>query len=236
MGIRPAKTVREWKGQAWARISKRKPRKSFVKGAPQVRVRQWNMGVDKRFELEVDVVPKERIQLRDNQLEAARQAANKYLEKNLPEAFFLQVCAYPHLVIREHSALGVAGADRISKGMKRAFGKPKGRMARVKAGQAVFRARIYAKDLPILKKGLTRAEMKLSRSFNLILKDISKNTSNLARSVIGKKMKEVKVEVKVVEPVAVAEGAAPAEGAKAEGAEAPAEKKAEAKPAAKGKK
>lgn len=243
MGIRPAKTVRDWKGQAWSRISKRKPRKSFVKGAPHVRVRQWNMGVDKRYEIEVEIGPTSRIQLRDNQLEAARQAANKYLEKNLPENFFMQVCAFPHLVIREHSSLGVAGADRISKGMKRAFGKPKGRMARVQAQQAVMRARVYAKDLPILKKALKRAELKLSGTFQLNIRDITKDPVNLARDVIGKKMKEKKA----AEPKAVAaeEKAEAAEGEAKEGegeAEAGAEKgekpaaKAEAKPAAKGKK
>lgn len=100
MGIRPAKAIREWKGQAWSRISKRKPRKSYVKGAPHPKVRQYNMGTDKRFDLEVQLCPVKRLQLRDNAIEAARQAANKYLEKTLVDDFFFQVAAVPHLVIR----------------------------------------------------------------------------------------------------------------------------------------
>lgn len=238
MGIRPAKTIREWKGQAWARISKRKPRKSFVKGAPHVKVRQYNMGTDKRFELEIDLVPTQRLQLRDNAIEAARQAANKYLEKNLTDDFFMQVMAFPHLVIREHAALGVAGSDRISKGMKRAFGKPKGRMARVKAGQPVFRARIRKVQLKILKDAFSRAQAKLSGSYQLVIRDITADSKNLLRSVLGRKMKKKAEEVKVV---AAAE-AVPAEGAAKEGEAAGKDAKAapvakeEAKPAAKGKK
>ncbi len=198
MGLRPAKTIREIKGQAWARISKRKPRKSFVKGAPHPKVRQYNMGTDKRFDLEVDLIPDKDIHFRDNSLEAARQSANKYMEKTLIDNYFFTVMTFPHLVVREHSALGVAGADRISKGMKRAFGKPKGRMARVRAGNPVFRARIFAKDLPVLKEAIKRAMIKLSGTFTVSIRDIKNDSKNLMRSVAGRKMKK-KVEEKKVE-------------------------------------
>lgn len=211
MGLRPARTVRELKGQAWARISKSKPRKSFVKGAPHPKVRQYNMGTDKRFELEVEVVPDRDIQLRDNSIESARQAANKHLEKTLFENYFLQVVSYPHLVVREHSALGVAGADRISKGMKLAFGKPKGRMARIRAGEVVLRARIMKADLPALKEAMRRAQGKMSGAYTLVIRDITADSKNLARSIIGRKMKK-KEEAKPVEAVAAAEGATPAAG------------------------
>lgn len=234
MGLRPARTCREFKGQVWSRISKSKPRKSFVKGAPHSKVRQYNMGTDKRFELEVDVVPDYNIQLRDNSIEAARQAANKYLEKTLFENYFLQVASYPHLVLREHSALGVAGADRISKGMKRAFGKPKGRMARIKAGDAVLRARIMKSDLPALKQAMRRAQGKMSGSYTLVIRDITQDSKNLARSIIGRKMKKKEVEVKPAEEAAApaageAAGEAPKEGEKAPVTAAPAKEEKPAK-------
>ena len=221
MGIRPAKTIRDWKGQPWSRISKRRPRKSFVKGAPHPKVRQYNMGTDKRFELEVHLVPEINIQLRDNSIEAARQAANKYLEKKLMDNFFLQVVAFPHMVVREHSALGVAGADRISKGMKAAFGKPKGRMARVRAGEPVFRARILKKDLATLKEALRRSQRKMSGNYQLIVRDITTDAVNLARSLIGRKMKKKEEEKPVVAEAAAGEGAAVAgkEGEKTAGKE-----------------
>jgi large subunit ribosomal protein L10e len=208
-------------------MSQRRPRKSFVKGAPHPKIRQYNMGTDKRFELEVHMVPDIRLQLRDNSIEAARQAANKYLEKTLMDNFFFQVVSFPHLVVREHTALGVAGADRISKGMKAAFGKPKGRMARVKAGEPVFRARVMKKDLPALKEALRRSMRKLSGNYSLIIRDITVDPKNLLRSVLGRKMKKREEEKPVVEAAKTEAGAVPAEGAAAgkEVAAKPVEKK-----------
>ncbi|NYZ78484.1 50S ribosomal protein L16 [Candidatus Micrarchaeota archaeon] len=222
MGLRPARTCRYVRGHVWARISRRKPRKSYVKGAPHPKVRQYNMGVDKRYDLEVTLVAQRPMQLRDNCLEAGRQAANKFLEKNIFQNFFLQVSKYPHLVLREHSALGVAGADRISKGMKLAFGRPKGRLARLKNGDAVFTARVYYKDLNPMKDGLIRAARKLGGGFKIVSRDISKDPINLARKEHVFKTKEEP------KPVAAAATAVPAAGTApgAQGAAAPEVQKA----------
>ncbi|MBI4361504.1 50S ribosomal protein L16 [Candidatus Micrarchaeota archaeon] len=230
MGLRPARTCREVKGQPWARISKKKPRKSYVKGAPNVKVRQFNMGSDQYFDLEIDLVPDKPIQLRDNSLEAARQAINKVMEKALIDQFFLQVLKYPHLVLREHTNLGVAGADRISKGMKLAFGRPKGRMARIGAGEAVFRARVLKAALPVAKTAFKRGQLKLSGAFTLIIKDISNEQWNIdkkARGVVSfrkKVVEEAKVEAAPAAEGAAGEAAKPLEGKEGE--------KADAKPAA----
>lgn len=211
MGLRPAKTCRHVKGQPWTRVSQKKPRKSFVKGVPHARVRQFNMGTDKRYELEAKLVAAEPIQVRDNALESARQAANKFLEKKLVANFFLQVTRYPHLVLREHSVLGVAGSDRISKGMKRAFGRPKGRMACLHANEAVFVSRIMKKDLAVLREAFERAKKKLPGAYRTVLRDISNDSVNLARKEHVFKKKEEPKPVAEAAPVAVV-GAPPAEG------------------------
>lgn len=228
MGLRPARTVRKYQGQPWARLSNKKPRKSFVKGAPRPKVRQYNMGVDRYYEEEVDLIANHNIQLRDNAIEAARQVCVKYMEKNLPGQYYFGILKYPHLVIREHSALGVAGSDRISKGMKLAFGRPKGRMARIKHGEAVFTIRINTKDIGIVKEALRRAKLKLSGSFFEKKNDIRNDPKNKAK--IGK---EVIMKVKVTEekkkeevPVAGAAAAPAAEGKEGEKA---AEAKTDAK-------
>lgn len=234
MGLRPGRTVRVSQGQPWARMSNKMPRKSFVKGAPRPKVRQYNMGVDRFYETSVDLTADTDIQLRDNSLEASRQVAVKYLEKHLPGQYYFGILKYPHLVIREHSALGVAGSDRISKGMKLAFGRPKGRMARVKHGEAVFTIRINTKDLAIVREAFRRAKLKMSGSFSETIRDIRKDKKNLAK--VGK---EIVMKVKIVEEkkkeeapaAAAAAAAAPAEAGK-EGEKA-AEGKAEAKPDAK---
>ena len=227
MGIRPARTSRAIRGQPWSRTSKRKPRKSFVKGAPHPKVRQYLMGVDKPYDLEVEMVEEYPVRIRDNALEAARQAANKYLEKTLPGNYLMQVVPYPHLVLREHSALGVAGADRISKGMKRAFGKPKGRLAQVEGGKAVMRMRIYSKDLNTLKEAMRRAAIKMPGKTALKARDISKDSANLSRREVIFAKREI-VEEKPAEEAAAATpaaGAAPAEEAKEEKKESGGKKK-----------
>lgn len=223
MALRPAKTCRSPRGQPWARISLKTPRKSFVKGAPNPRVRQYNMGVDKRYEIEAMLVAEEAIQIRDNALEAARQAANKFLEKHLPGNYFLQLVAYPHLVHREHSMLGVAGADRISKGMKLAFGRPKSRLARLDKGDAVFIARVMEQDLPLLKQAFSRAEKKMSGKYLLKTRDIRRDPLNLARREHifeaveeEEKVEEKKAEEKEAEAREEVKGAKKEEGKAAE--------------------
>ncbi|MFH0835634.1 MAG: 50S ribosomal protein L16 [Candidatus Micrarchaeota archaeon] len=224
-GIRPAKTIRDLKAQPWTRTSRRRPRKSFVKGVPHTKIRQFNMGSDKRYDFEITLVAREGIQLRDNSIEAARMAANKVLEKEIPANYFLQVVSYPHVVLREHSAMGVAGADRISKGMKRAFGKPKGRLARVRKGKVVFLVRVYKTAERTVKKALKRASIKLSGHYDVKVRDITKDAINLARST----------EAEVIEAVAEI---APIKEAKVEGEAVAAiegeagEKKEDGKPAA----
>ena len=212
MGLRPARTIRTAQGQQWTRISTAKPRKSYVKGAPRPKVRQYEMGSDKYYERRVDLVCLYPIHVRDNAMEASRQAANKYLEKTLLiDNYFFKVNKYPHLVIREHSALGVAGADRISKGMKRAFGRPKGRMTRVNKGDAMFTVYCNEPAVRDAKIGLTRAKLKLSGDYSLMVTDITNEKFNLTKK--GKAARLAKVKVEEVKPTADAVPVAGAPGA-----------------------
>ncbi len=220
MGLRPAKCYREFQGQIWARFSNKKPRKSFVKGQPRPKIRQYLMGVDKRFEIEVDLVATRPIQIRDNALEAARQAANKYLEKHVPATYFMQILKYPHYVIRESNALGVAGADRISKGMKKAFGKPKGRILRVNVNEPLFRVRTTQANLAIVKKALDRAQRKMSGSWAPVWRDIRADAKNLVRSVEGVVFESKDAKAKEEADAAAAAAAAATATPGAEGAAA----------------
>lgn len=223
MGLRPAKTVRVLQGQPWARISNRKPRKSFVKGAPRPKVRQYNMGTDQFYDTQVDLVASSDIQLRDNAFEAARQVAVKYLEKHLLGQYFFGILKYPHLIAREHSALGVAGADRISKGMKRAFGRPKGRFARIYAGDSVFRIRVAGGPAALheVKEAYRRAKLKMSGSYHEVATDIRQNALNMSK--IGK---VIVMKVKVTEEKPKAEATPAAGEEKKEGEAAAGEAKA----------
>ncbi|OIO26025.1 hypothetical protein COX85_01060 [Candidatus Micrarchaeota archaeon CG_4_10_14_0_2_um_filter_55_9] len=231
--LRSARTCRTPRGQPWTRTSRSKPRKSYVKGVPHCRIRQFNMGKNKRFEVELELVSQYDVLVRDNAIESARMASNKYLERHLEHNYFLQVAKYPHHVLREHAALGVAGSDRISKGMKGAFGKPKGRMALVEKGGTLFRVRCEESAVKVAKDALKRAKLKIPGKHDVTVRDIRDEAYNLSRPLDIAAIEDVKVEEEKPVEEEVVEGEA-----KAEGEEKVEEKEGEGKeeePEAKGK-
>jgi large subunit ribosomal protein L10e len=174
MGLRPAHTCRGVGKVSWTRFSKKKPRKSFVKALPHNAVQIFNMGdAGKNYEMEIELVSEGAIQIRDNAIEAARQAVNKYLEKQIPANYYFKVLIFPHNVIRENKMIVGAGADRMQKGMRKSFGKPSDRAARVIANQRIFKIRLMKKDLGIIKEALRRARSKLSGTYYIKMAELN---------------------------------------------------------------
>ncbi|MEM0124425.1 MAG: 50S ribosomal protein L16 [Candidatus Micrarchaeaceae archaeon] len=168
MKIRPARTTRKLNSQAWARYSKRKPKKNFIKALPRNSLHIFQMGVMKPdYNLMMRLNANDDVQLRSNAIEAARQAANKYLEKSLTGNYFLRVNIYPHNVLREKRMASGAGADRISQGMTLAFGTPTAVAARVKKGQTVFELMINESKKEIGLEALRRSSKKLSGTYTI---------------------------------------------------------------------
>ena len=168
MGLRPAHTCRSLEKQPWARYSKRRPRKSFVKAMPHLSLLVYEMGDRKgKFDYTYDLVADYDIQLRDNSLEAARQAANKYLEKKILNQYFFKVRVYPHNVIRENKMIAGAGADRLQKGMRKAYGRATDRAARIHKGQEVFTIDVAKANVPFVMDAFRRATLKMSGSFTI---------------------------------------------------------------------
>jgi len=171
MGLRPAKTCRTLEKTAWARYSKKKPRKSFVKAMPHLSLLVYEMGNRKQpFDYTYDLVAEYAVQLRDNSLEAARQAANKYLEKAIPNLYFFKVRVYPHNVIRENKMIAGAGADRLQKGMRKSYGRSTDRAARINRGQPVFTIHVAKENASHISEAFRRAKMKMSGSFRAVQK------------------------------------------------------------------
>ncbi|RLG21104.1 50S ribosomal protein L16 [Candidatus Micrarchaeota archaeon] len=141
MGLRPARIYRAIQ-RAWTRTARRKVNKAFVKGVPDSRIRSFDMGSpkwQKEGDVEVYLIPSFSCQIRHNALEAARIACNRHMEKHVgKENYYFKVRVFPHQVLREHAMLSGAGADRLSSGMRKAFGKPVGRAAVVKKGQKIM--------------------------------------------------------------------------------------------------
>jgi hypothetical protein len=110
--------------------------------------------------------------------------------------------------------------------MKRAFGRPKGRMALLHKGDAVLRARIMKKDLPVLKEAFRRARLKMPGDFTLNVRDITGDSVNLARKEhVFKKKEEEKPKEEAAPAAAAATPTAEGETPATESKGAPEKKK-----------
>lgn len=122
------------------------PKSRFNRGVPDPKIRIFDLGRKRAtvddFPLCVHLVSNEYEQLSSEALEAARICANKYLVKLAgKEGFHLRVRAHPYHVVRINKMLSCAGADRLQTGMRGAWGKPNGTVARVNIGQIIMSVR-----------------------------------------------------------------------------------------------
>jgi len=115
-------------------------RREYMGGVPGSKIVTFDMGnLNQEFPLELALVAEEGCQIRHTALEAARITINRRLMGQLGRMnFCLKFRVYPHHVLRENKQATGAGADRVSEGMRLAFGKPIGTAARVKPGQKVI--------------------------------------------------------------------------------------------------
>ncbi len=156
---KPAKVYRIPKNRAYTR-------KEYIKAIPASKITIFDMGDVKnpdRFPVQVSLIAKEEGQITHNALEAARVAANRYLQKMLGRnGYYLKIRIYPHIILREHKMATGAGADRISDGMRLAFGKPVGLAARVSPNQKIMSVRVMPDNFNVAKEALRRAKNKIS--------------------------------------------------------------------------
>ncbi|MFP4045738.1 MAG: 50S ribosomal protein L16 [Candidatus Aenigmatarchaeota archaeon] len=163
MGLRPGRCYRKKKNKPYTRVSQRKPRKSYIKGVPGNKIKQFETGDKKRdFEIELKLIVEDNLRIRHNAIESSRVNANKYLVGALGEKnYFLKVLVYPHDVLRENPLATGAGADRLQEGMRKSFGNPIGTAARVDKGQAFMVVRAPEGKLAEAKEALRLAKHKL---------------------------------------------------------------------------
>ncbi len=159
----------------YTRISKYK-KKSFVRVTPNIKIVRFDMGALKKdFECQADMISKVPIQIRQEAIESARQACNRWLEKYLGKfGFYFKVRVYPFHILREHSLASGAGADRMSTGMAKAFGKPVGVAVQVKKGQKVFTVKVDKQNEAFARDSLAIAASKLPGTFTVQVTNIKK--------------------------------------------------------------
>ncbi|MBN2042249.1 MAG: 50S ribosomal protein L16 [Candidatus Aenigmarchaeota archaeon] len=155
MALRSAKCYRKHE-RPNTRVSVRKPRRSYVKGVPGIKIHRFEHGnVKKKFDTTMYMVARQPVQIRHNALESARISVSKELQKKVgEEGFFLKVLVYPHHVLRENPLATGAGADRFQTGMRKSFGRPISRAARVREGQRIVEIRLDKVNINFGKKAL----------------------------------------------------------------------------------
>merc|ERR1712215_227865 len=113
------------------------------------------------FPLCVHLVSDEYEQLSSEALEAGRICCNKYMAKYTgKDQFHIRIRVHPFHVIRINKMLSCAGADRLQTGMRGAFGKPLGTVARVNIGQPIISIRTLDKNKAHVVEALRRAKFK----------------------------------------------------------------------------
>merc|ERR1712166_1555104 len=152
MARRPARCYRYCKNKPY-------PKSRFNRGVPDPKIRIFDLG---RKRANVDEFPL-----------CIHLVSNKYLVKVAgKEGFHLRVRAHPYHVVRINKMLSCAGADRLQTGMRGAWGKPNGTVARVNIGQILMSVRTRDANRAIALETLCRSQYKFPGRQKII---VSKN-------------------------------------------------------------
>ncbi|MCQ5336709.1 MAG: 50S ribosomal protein L16 [Candidatus Methanomethylicia archaeon] len=156
MPERPAHCYRYFDTPPYTRLE-------YIKSIPQPKITRFEYGNPKgNFNKKLTLVPLEAGQIRHNALEAARIITTKYLSAKIGENnYYMRIRVFPHHILRENKMMAFAGADRLQDGMRKAFGKPVSRAARVKPFQPIIEVYVPEDKVEVAKEALRRASSKL---------------------------------------------------------------------------
>ena len=179
MPKRPWKSYRPLKGRAYIPKWKKtgKGRRYTIKHIPEPKIRMFTIRKESSdYYYVLTLYALESGQINHLSLEAARIACNRYLREKLGrDNYLMQIIPYPHHVVREHKMMAFAGADRLQDGMRRAFGKPFGRAARVKSNQKLMILKVRKEHLDKGKAAMRRARMKFPMPCRVVFEKIKKD-------------------------------------------------------------
>ncbi len=144
---------------------------NFVRAFPNINIVRFEYGDKKKnYDVHLYLKSKEALQIRHQALEATRMTINRFLEKNIGKnQYFFRVRPYPHHVLRENPLASGAGADRMSTGMKKSFGKPIGAAARIREGQIILDVYAGKNHTDKIKTALKRCAKKLPGSYSIVV-------------------------------------------------------------------
>ena len=153
-------------------------RKKYIKGKPNIKIAKFQGGKRGTYQYCVQLCMNEKIQLRHMAIESTRLAANKTLEHTTGESgYYSRLRIYPHNLLRENKQIATAGADRISEGMRRSWGKAVSLAARVKQGQVIMELYVNGDaHMEAAKKSLKAACVKLPGTPTIKVLDWNKSS------------------------------------------------------------
>ena len=157
MARKPGSMYRYVRGQSTTR-------KEYMGGIPNPRITQFVLGnKTDDFPLKITLTANEKCHVRHNSLESARITANRVLEKKVgPTNYRLRIHVFPHVVLRENKQATGAGADRVSQGMRAAYGKNVGTAAKVNSNQIIMTVETTESFIEPSKEALRKAGMKIT--------------------------------------------------------------------------
>jgi large subunit ribosomal protein L10e len=155
---------KDTKGRPYTRKSKYRS-KSYVRSTPTCKVTRFDSGGKNQGLTHRAVLYSEHdVHLRHNCIEAARITVQRALDKQLPKTdYHFRIKPYPHHHLRENPLASGAGADRMSTGMKKSFGKVIGLAAKVRKNQEVMEVWVLPKNLVKAKNALQKANFKFPK-------------------------------------------------------------------------
>ena len=177
MGLRKANSYSKKHVVPYTRTSKKKQR-AYVKVVPPSKIVKFGMGNLKAYKegklnKVLYLVSDEKVQIRQNALEAVRQFVNKKFDTLMKDQYFFKVIPYPHHIQRENKMLTGAGADRMQTGMQLSFGRPIAKAAILNKGDKIFSVYVSNdKDISLARKTLKQINAKLPCKTRLIYEEI----------------------------------------------------------------
>jgi len=202
---KPAKMYRNISKRAYTR-------REYMGGVPGSKIVQFEMGnLAQEFPIQIDLIVNEACQIRHSSLEAARISINRRLLKDVGRAnFHFKVRVFPHHVLRENKQATGAGADRVSEGMRLAFGKAVGTAARVQPGQLIISVFTYPQYLEKAKDAVRHGGYKLPTPSHMKVSTLKVSGKIVVPKFAEDKMAKIAAEAAAAAPAEEAE--APKEG------------------------
>ena len=156
MARKPSSMYRYVRGQATTR-------KEYMGGIPNSRITQFVLGnKTEKFPAMIALKAIEKCHVRHNALESARITVNRTMEKKVGSTNYrIHIRVYPHIILRENKQATGAGADRVSQGMRSAYGKNVSTAAQVKPDQIIMTIETHENNIEDAKVALRKGGMKI---------------------------------------------------------------------------